>query len=309
MRWDLMGGALGGALALFDLWVFGRWGLDLSALRASAAGWTVLLSFPLSYGALGFLLGRLALARSRARADAAQIRAQLVQLEESRSRVLQSEKMAAIGRLAAGIAHEVRNPLGVIRASASLVQESIPPEREDHRACELITDEIDRLDGLIGALLAFAKPARLSLEPTSLRAVLERAGALAREASGVELELGASEEQVEGDADLLTQLVLGLILNAGQAGARRVAVSVAAEEGALELAVADDGPGVPAAERERVFEPFFTTRAEGTGLGLAMAARIAEAHGGELAVGEDASLGGARFVLRLPRRARRLEAA
>ena len=68
MRWDLMGGALGGALALFDLWVFGGWGLDLAALRASAAGWAVLLSFPISYSALGFLLGRLGMARSRARA-------------------------------------------------------------------------------------------------------------------------------------------------------------------------------------------------------------------------------------------------
>ena len=309
MRWDLMGGALGGALALFDLWVFGGWGLDLAALRASAAGWAVLLSFPISYSALGFLLGRLGMARSRARADAARIQAQLTELEASRAQVLQSETLAAIGRLAAGIAHEVRNPLGVIRASASLVQESLPAEGEDHRACELITDEIDRLDGLIGSLLAFAKPARLRLESTSLRGVRERAGALAPGARAGELELSGGEAHVEGDADLLTQLVLGLILNAGQVGATRVALAVRDDAEGVELAVADDGPGVAADQRERVFEPFFTTRPEGTGLGLAMAARIAAAHGGALAVDDDAALGGARFVLRLPRRARQLEAA
>lgn len=298
-RWDIFGGLLGLTTSVFDLWMFGEYGLDVAGLTHHAVGWFVLGGFVLGYTGLGFALGRLWMARSRALEDAAQIKRQLEALEESRAQLVQSEKLAALGRLAAGIAHEVRNPLGVIRASASMVQEGFDAGTDDHRACELITTEIDRLDGLIGALLAYAKPARMTLSQTTLAPLIERAAKLARETRPLEIVHEAADSELRADPDLVTQLLLGLFVNASEAGAGRIEVRTDERGGALSIDVADDGPGVPEDERAHVFEPFFTTKASGTGLGLSMAARIVEAHGGGIAV--DASpLGGACFTVTLP---------
>lgn len=300
-RWDLVGGAVALVTSAVDLWMFGEWGLDVPGLTAHAVGWLVLGSFVMGYGFLGWALGRLWMARARAIADGAQIQRQLEALEESRAQLVQSEKLAALGRLAASIAHEVRNPLGVIRASASMVQEGFEEGTEDHRACELITDEIDRLDGLIGALLAFAKPARMSLSQTELAPVIERAVKLVTESRPLAVEPRIDgPAELRADPDLLTQLLLGLFVNASEAGAGRVRVRAHAEGDRVAIEIADDGPGVPEGQRETVFEPFFTTKASGTGLGLPMAARIVEAHGGRIELGDDPALGGARFTVRLP---------
>ena len=307
-RWDIFGAVLGGVTAVLDLWLFEWVGLDVRGLVGSIGGTTVLGSFVVGYAALGFALGRLFIARQRARADARRIGDQLRALEESRARLASNEKLAALGRLAAGIAHEVRNPLGVIRASASLVEESLDRGSDDQRACELIRDEIDRLDGLIGALLAFAKPARMALAEIEVEPVIAHAIRLATESLGngslspgserrsfgvnARLEL---DRPVRADGDLLTQLVLGLLVNAAEAGAGAAEVRASRHGDRLRVEVADDGPGVDANDASKIFEPFFTTKPTGTGLGLPMALRIAEAHGGtlELAPGRGLREGGA----------------
>ncbi len=303
-RWDILGFAVGFGVAALDLAAFSWSGLDVAPLVQSFVGLSVLGGFTAGYGAFGFACGRLYMARLRSQADARQIAAQLAELEESRSRLAQSEKLAALGRLAAGIAHEVRNPLGVIRASASMVQEELEEGSEDHRACELITDEIDRLDGLIGALLAFAKPARMELASTPLTPLLERAARLAAETNGVEVSVESGSLTVRADEDLLTQLLLGFFLNAEEAGAARVRIRARGSDERVELEIADDGPGIAEADEGRVFEPFFTTKDAGTGLGLSMAVRIVEAHGGTIGVLRGRGLGedgrGACFALELP---------
>ncbi len=304
-RWDLLGSLVGLGVAAFDLGTFLWAGVDLGALTAHPLGWAVLVLFVLGYGLFGFALGRLWLARQQAKADAARIAAQLAALEESRARLLSSEKLAALGRLAAGIAHEVRNPLGVIKASASMVQESLTDGSEDHRALGLVVDEIDRLDGLIAALLAFAKPARMVLASAPLDPIVARAATLAREARDVAVEPALEAGwTLRADPDLLTQVLFGVFVNAAEAGATRVAVRGARRAGAVELELADDGPGIAEADEPRVFEPFFTTKAAGTGLGLSMAARIVEAHGGAIEVVQGKGLGedgrGACFAIRLP---------
>ncbi len=302
-RWGLWGAAAGVLLGLLDA-ALGR----LMRVEIETA---VALYFTGSFAILGYAIGRLVEARARAREDAQTIERQMRALEASQRAVLQNEKLAAIGRLAAGIAHEVRNPLGVIRASASMIQESFDAHEEAHRACQFIRDEIDRLNGLITALLAFARPAQPRFQSVSLEKVTDRglqlaAEALARRQVTVEREYSASVADCSADPDLIAQVVLDLVTNAAEAvePGGRVVLRTDGDVREVSIDVADDGPGVDPADAEQIFEPFFTTKAAGTGLGLAMAARIVETHNGRLELemgrGAGADGRGACFCVRLP---------
>ena len=310
-QWGLIGLLAGVLMGLGDMALFAFLGVEMRI-----GGRDVVLGvmglFIATYGVLGWVMGRLIEARKRAAADARTITAQLHALAASQHALLQSEKLAAIGRLAAGVAHEVRNPLGVIRASASMLEEGQGLDADARRACSFIREEIDRLNGLITSLLAFARPTEPRLSPVALDAVIERALRLAapevdRRAIALVRETPPALPAVRADADLLAQVLLGLLVNATEAVAEhgRIIVRANAESAAVIVEVADDGPGVAAGNAEQVFEPFFTTKASGTGLGLAMALRIAHAHGGTLELapgrGAGASGTGACFRLRLPR--------
>jgi two-component system sensor histidine kinase HydH len=310
-RLDLLGAAAGLALGLLDTWLLGRTGVEMQ-LDGRDASSLVALTFASSLTLFGFLGGRLAMARARLRQDAATIRQQQEQLDAQAREAFENEKLAAIGRLAAGIAHEVRNPLGVIRASAAMVREHFPETDDAHKACGFIVEETDRLDGLITSLLAFARPSPLRVRAAALGDVVGRVTTLAEESlrkRSAELvaELDAPDASLRVDPDLIAQVLLGLVTNAAEAvsSGGRVELRAHQEAERVVVEVADDGPGVPDADRERVFEPFFTTKAEGTGLGLAMAERIVRAHGGRLRVvpgaGAGPSGGGACFELSLPR--------
>jgi two-component system sensor histidine kinase HydH len=270
-----------------------------------------MILFMATYGVLGFVIGKLMEARAQAREDARTIESQLRALEASRRVALQNEKLAAIGRLAAGIAHEVRNPLGVIRASASMVQEHFSPGEEAHRACEFIREEIDRLNSLITSLLTFSRPANLRLQPVLIEQVIDRAlqltnEELQRRGITVVREGENASLTVTADPDLIAQVIFGLVINAAEAIGEQglVILRTLREQEQVVVEVVDTGPGVSPADAERIFEPFFTTKSSGTGLGLPMAARIIRAHGGliEVAPGEGAGKGGvgARFRVRLP---------
>jgi two-component system sensor histidine kinase HydH len=309
-RLDLLGAAAGFVLGLFDTWLLTLLGVEMR-LGAHDAAPLVALWFASSCTLLGFVAGRLALARARLREDAETIRRQQAALAVSERAAFENEKLAAIGRLAAGIAHEVRNPLGVIRASAAMVREHFAPADDSYRACGFILDEIDRLDGLIASLLAFARPTALRVRPAAVGDMVARAaalaeGALRRRDAKLAAQLAAPGAELAVDPDLIAQVLLGLVTNAAEAVAPggHVELRARVEPAAVVLAVADDGPGVPEADRARVFEPFYTTKASGTGLGLAMAERIARAHGGELRVVQGAGAGpggrGACFELVLP---------
>src|SRR4029453_683780 len=262
-----------------------------------------------------FLSGSLAAARARARADAATIRGQQEALAASQRAAFENEKLAAIGRLAAGIAHEVRNPLGVIRASAALVQEHFAPGEDAHRACRFVVEETDRLDGLIASLLAFARPTALERRRASIAGLVGRAALLAdelvrrREVSLVRRFDASAGCGLSVDPDLISQALFGLVTNAAEALPPGGTVELRAEPraGSVPPAAAEEGaggPGGPGGERERIFEPFYTTKERGTGLGLAMAERIARAHGGSLRLVAGAGAGpggaGACFELLLP---------
>jgi signal transduction histidine kinase len=198
--------------------------------------------------------------------------------------------------------------LAILRSTLQNLEEDAGNPEEVRRASVFLRDEIDRLARVTGSILGFARP--LTPRPSSVRVaeLLERVRALppleVREKNlRLELRDASDGARVDVDADLLSQALLGLVTNAAQAAPTQGVVTVEAveERGAIVLAVLDDGPGVPAAERERVFEPFYSTRKEGHGLGLAIVRQIAGALGARVEVG-DARGGGARFSIVLPAR-------
>ena len=210
------------------------------------------------------------------------------------------------------MAHGVRNPLGVIRASAAMVQESFDPDDDSYRACGFICEEIDRLNALTTSLLTFSRPTEPKLASVSVEKLIDRALHLAGEEIRarqlvVQRETDPGLEDVRADPDLLAQVLLVLLVNAAQAvrSAGRVLVRVGGEADSVWVEVADDGPGVSPQSATQIFEPFYTTKASGTGLGLATALRIVEAHAGrlELLSGRGAGDGGAGacFRMSLPR--------
>lgn len=297
-------------MGMGDLTVFLALGLEMRLAGRSVLT-EVMILFMVTYGVLGFVMGKLMEARAQAREDARTIESQLRALEASQRVALQNEKLAAIGRLAAGIAHEVRNPLGVIRASASMVREHFSPEEEAHRACEFIREEIDRLNSLITSLLTFSRPAELRLQPVLIEQVIDRAlqltnEELQRRGITVVRESENTSLTVTADPDLIAQVIFGLVGNAAEAIVEQgiVILRTLSEHGQVVVEVVDTGPGVSPADAERIFEPFFTTKSSGTGLGLPMAARVVRAHGGLIEIVQGQGAGkdgvGARFRVRLP---------
>ena len=263
--------------------------------------------FGSSFALLGWLVGYALDARQRDRAAAAIIQEQSDALTTTRARLAQSEKLAALGQLATAIAHEVRNPLAVMRSAAQgLLEGPGPVDDEIRRASGFMLAEIDRLHNVVTSLLAFARPVQLRRRAVAAPELLERVELLAREEVG-RTAVRLVRRPVEGhpvlfgDPDLLCQVLLGLVSNAAAAVSDGGEVVLEAEPlpGAVCLVVADSGPGVAPELRARIFEPFFTTRPKGTGLGLAVARQIVEAHEGTISVG-DRPGGGARFVVRVP---------
>jgi two-component system sensor histidine kinase PilS (NtrC family) len=219
-----------------------------------------------------------------------------------------SERLAAVGQLAAGLAHEIRNPLASLSGSIELLAAELPSKDPSaRRLAAIVGRETERLNRLVSDFLRYARPGPARRETLWLRELLEELEELVaqREACGVGLELDVPADlAVCGDPDQLRQVLWNLVLNALQAepqGPVRVCVGlVAGEPGGVEISVEDNGAGIPPDQLGRIFEPFFTTKARGTGLGLATVHRVAEAHGGSASVRSEVGKG-TRVCVRLPR--------
>lgn len=225
-------------------------------------------------------------------------------LEQSRGQVVRAGKLAVVGEMAAIMAHEVRTPMGILRSSAQLLQREPDLDDRQRELIGFIFSETERLNRLVTLLLECARPnpphfmSHDVLEIVDsvlvlLESRVERTGVtLSRQCEGDDVVLSCDREQ-------MMQVFLNLILNAlsfvGEGG--RVCVSTHRDEQALWISVADDGPGVPLEFREHVFDPFFSRREGGIGLGLTIVQQIVQAHGGTLSVGES-RWGGASFNLR-----------
>jgi signal transduction histidine kinase len=232
------------------------------------------------------------------------------QLAEARESLLRTERLAAVGRLAAGLAHEVGNPLGAIAGYAEVARGRLPPgaDPELADAVDRIATAAGRIDRTVRELLDFARPVAPALLPVDLAAALDAALRLARVQArfrgvGVSLSLPAGLPRVVADEHQLSQVFLNLLLNAGDAtgGGGRVEVRARAGDGQVTVELEDSGPGVPAADLPRIFDPFFTTKdpGQGTGLGLAICHGILAAMGGEITAASPPGRG-ACFTLRLP---------
>ncbi len=234
------------------------------------------------------------------------LRRQRADQERLRDELRRAEHLASLGRLLAGVAHEVRNPLAGLRSTVQLWQR-LPEQARTPESMLAVVGAVDRLDGLVARLLHFSRADATERGPVDLNAlVAESLDLVAAQAAahGVQIErdLAADLPPVAGAASALRQVALNLLANALQAmpgGGRLRCATRRRPDGAVELRVVDTGHGVAAADRPRLFEPFFTTRPDGTGLGLALCREIVLGHGGRIEL-ESTGPGGSVFLVVLP---------
>lgn len=223
------------------------------------------------------------------------------QLENDLAR---NEKLAALGRVASGVAHEVRNPLASMKMKIQLAARHKSDEAKLEKTFEVLLEEINRLDGLVKKLLEVSRPSKLDFAELNLKNILERRISLLREkaeSGNVRIETRLEKDlPIEADGAKLAQVFDNLLLNGLEAmpAGGILSVSAVRRNSQVVIEIKDSGAGIPAEIKERLFEPFFTTKDQGTGLGLAISREIIEAHGGRLDAAEND--GGAKFVVELP---------
>jgi two-component system sensor kinase FixL len=224
-----------------------------------------------------------------------------VRMEE---RLREQTALARLGEMAAVLAHEIKNPLAGVRGAVEVIGRRLPQGGSETAVVGDIISRIDGLNRLLTEILVFARPPKLRPAPLELPPLLERTVKLLKQDKAYEslaVELTGSAPPVMGDPDLLRSLFLNLLLNGAQATAGRgtIRASVGTADVMCSVEIADNGPGIPHDIRDRIFTPFFTTKSRGTGLGLATARRIAEAHRGRIRVHCPAE-GGTTMIVELP---------
>lgn len=230
-------------------------------------------------------------------------------------RMRERDRLAALGEMAAGLAHEIRNPLGAIKGAAQCLDPRKLPG-EDGEFLDVIVEEVNRLNGVVSAFLDYSRPLKQNFAPTDLNDVVTRTMRLIQneipEKIAIKVELAEALSKVDADAEQLKQVLINLVQNAVQAfGDKSGTITIRTQRlerfsefrgssnETLEVQVIDDGPGIPSDQQLNIFVPFFTTKQKGTGLGLAICQRIVKNHGGVVAV--QSKVGeGSTFVVRLP---------
>ena len=229
------------------------------------------------------------------------------QLTRAQAELVASERLATVGRLAAGVAHEIGNPLSGLLGWLSVAQARSAADPELAGYLRQMQAEVQRIDGIVRSLLDLGRPRRDQVGPVPLAELVQSAARLVGsgpEFREIQLETRLAPGLVAlADPGPLSQVVINLLINAAQAisGPGRIEVVGVAEDGKVRLEVLDSGPGVPPELRERIFEPFFTTKSggTGTGLGLAVSQHLMRSMSGDIAVGE-APAGGGKFTVTLP---------
>jgi signal transduction histidine kinase len=249
-----------------------------------------------SVAVVGYLTRRLAEVNGaearRAQATAEQLAEANRNLQEAEAAVRRSERLAALGQLSAGLAHELRNPLGTIRASAEILLKNVPEGNDTARELAgFISSEVDRTNSLVTRFLEFARPLELQPQRAELADVIDRSIAqVERHQPRYDVTIyrnySPDVRPFPLDAELLERVFYNLLLNAAQATppGGEVTVKTRAIPDGVEISVIDRGLGIEPAQIENIFNPFFTTKKEGVGLGLPIVSKIVDLHGGKIAV-------------------------
>jgi len=241
-------------------------------------------------GVAGALVDRERREQARQQALADRLQRALEEARQMEAQLVRAGRLESLGQLTAGLAHEIRNPLHAMRGSAEILLDAVDPTTDEGEAGRSLVDEIDRLSALLKRFLGFARGGEIAPQPVDLLEVARAVEGLlraqvAREEVTLEV-LDGPPLVVEADRDQLIQVALGIALNALQARPAPRRIRLSAERRATAgrafaaLVVENDGPPLPEAMEERIFDPFVTTRDDGTGLGLTVAWRIVDGHGG-----------------------------
>jgi signal transduction histidine kinase len=227
----------------------------------------------------------------------------LFQTEEQLRR---ADRLSALGELSAGMAHEIRNPLGSIKGAVEILKDDYSPDEAKYEFVQILLKETDRLNIIVQEFLGFARPKQPEFQPADVNETIESVLTLtAQEArrAGVRVEkkLDGSIGKRNLDAGLLKQAFLNIVLNAIQAMPKGGALTVESglRDGMVEVKIADTGTGIPEENRKKLFSPFFTTKKNGTGLGLAITYRIIENHRGRIDVASEPGRG-TTFTVKIP---------
>jgi len=238
-------------------------------------------------------------------------------LEWSREHLLQAEKWALVGKLAAGVAHSVRNPLTSVKMRLFSLERHLPMDPDLKEDFEVIAEEIRHIDTIVNNFLEFSRPPKLKMQMASPSDVVDLAIQLLRhrlESYNVHVEVRREKRlpYITADPDQLKEVLVNLMINACEAMVDDGSIVIEEEEGVTEnlgkvivIKVTDNGPGVQQSIQSKLFQPFFSTKEEGTGLGLSIATRIVEEHGGWIDLKSEPGTGAA-FIITLPAREERL---
>jgi two-component system sensor histidine kinase HydH len=231
----------------------------------------------------------------------------LTEIRQLKAEIARSQRLASIGSLAAGVAHEIRNPLSSIKGFATYFKEKLRGSPEDSKTAEIMIKEVERLNRVVRQLLDLSRPMEMKKVRTSVGSLIEHTLKLTevqarKRGVAIKTDIDAGTPDVRVDPDRIKQVLLNLCLNALEAMKAGGVLTLSLgrqDKRMLRVVISDTGPGIPREEMERVFDPFYTTKTSGTGLGLAIVHRIVEAHAGEIRITTEPG-GGTTFTVLLP---------
>jgi len=226
------------------------------------------------------------------------------ELVEAEAAMRRSERLGALGQLTAGLAHELRNPLGTIRASAEMLRKVSAGDAVSAEMTSFITTEVDRANSLVTRFLEFARPLPLKPAPTDIHEVMDRAVAQFERTPGhpdvsIYKNYDPAVPAISLDSEWMERVLFNLLTNAAEASPAGATVTIKTRpiEGFIEVSVIDRGSGIAPEHRESIFNPFFTTKPSGVGLGLAIVSKIVDEHGGQILVDSEPGKGSVFRVL------------
>ena len=238
-----------------------------------------------------------------------QVEIAIEKLKQAQDQLIQSEKLAALGQMAAVVTHEVRNPLSTIRGSAEIISRKAGPDSPLKKYTEYIIQEVERLDLVVTEILTFSRKPQLTLSKENINKLLVQTLDFLEESDFTKYKVSYEKELSEKapdtflDRDQIKQVLLNIIQNAchfmEKMPERRLLVKTRAGDNHIYIDISDTGPGIPPENLEKIFEPFFTTKVRGTGLGLSICKNIVESHMGSLKVASEVNKGST-FTLVLP---------